>query len=295
MPLLPPVTSATLPFNPRSMLRTPSVIATIVIGHWSHTGITVGRASRNGRESSKWWEARQRPRPVLRPRPREEPWRTVCANIPSSRATERAPQATRYTSRRRSMRLVDLSHPWNMHTPGWVGYPGSKIYYTQTLQTNRIVSQRVETSLHVGTHLDGPMHAADGAGDMASLPLTKLVHEGVIVDISDVVEDWSIITPKHITDRMEVKRGDIVILHTGYHRYYEGRPQQDLTRYFCMHPGGTRELAQWMHDMQISWWGIDAGSGDHPMNTTIRYMRPDLTRRFEEKVGKPVREFFGAA
>ena len=191
------------------------------------------------------------------------------------------------------MRLVDLSHPWNMHTPGWIGYPGSKIYYTQTLQTNRIVSQRVETSLHVGTHLDGPMHAADGAGDIASLPLTKLVREGVVVDVSDAVEDWSIITPKHITDRMEVKRGDILILHTGYHRYYEGKPQQDLTRYFCMHPGGTRELAQWMHDMQIAWWGIDAGSGDHPMNTTIRYMRPDLTHRFEEKVGRPVREFFG--
>src|SRR5918999_787391 len=145
------------------------------------------------------------------------------------------------------MRLVDLSHPWNMHTPGWIGYPGSKIYYTQTLQTNRIVSQRVETSLHVGTHLDGPMHAADGAGDIASLPLTKLVREGVVVDVSDVVEDWSIIMPKHITDRIEVKRGDILILHTGYHRYYEGKPQQDLTRYFCMHPGGTRELAQWIH------------------------------------------------
>ncbi|OLD93261.1 MAG: hypothetical protein AUG80_21260 [Candidatus Rokubacteria bacterium 13_1_20CM_4_68_9] len=128
---------------------------------------------------------------------------------------------------------------------------------------------------------------------MASLPLTKLVHEGVIVDISDVVDDWSIITPKHITDRMEVKRGDIVILHTGYHRYYEGKPQQDLTRYFCLHPGGTRELAQWMHDMAISWWGIDAGSGDHPMNTTIRYMRPDLAQRFEETMGRSVRDFFG--
>jgi kynurenine formamidase len=45
--------------------------------------------------------------------------------------------------------------------------------------------------------------------------------------------------------------------------------------------------------MQISWWGIDAGSGDHPMNTTIRYMRPDLTHRFEEKVGKSVLEYFG--
>ena len=50
-------------------------------------------------------------------------------------------------------RMVDLSHPISFHTPGWVGYPGMKQYYTQTLQTNRIVSQRVETSLHVGTHL----------------------------------------------------------------------------------------------------------------------------------------------
>jgi kynurenine formamidase len=39
------------------------------------------------------------------------------------------------------------------------------------------------------------MHAADRAGDIASLPLTKLVHEGVVVDVSDAAEDWSIITP----------------------------------------------------------------------------------------------------
>lgn len=191
------------------------------------------------------------------------------------------------------MKLVDLSHPINIHTPGWVGYPGSKIYYTQTLQTNRVVSQRIESSLHVGTHLDGPMHMADGGGDMASLPLTKLIHEGVIVDVSDEVSDWSIITPEMITSKVEVKKGDILIIHTGYHRYYEGKPEQDLTRYFCMHPGGTRELAEWMLEMELAWWGIDAGSGDHPMNTTIRHMRPDLTRRFEQKVGMSVLDYFG--
>ncbi|MDE0138594.1 MAG: cyclase family protein [bacterium] len=191
------------------------------------------------------------------------------------------------------MKIVDLSHPINIHTPGWVGYPGSKIYYTQTLQTNRVVSQRIESSLHVGTHLDGPMHMADGGGDMASLPLTKLIHEGVIVDVSDEVSDWSIITPEMITSKVEVKKGDILIIHTGYHRYYEGKPEQDLTRYFCMHPGGTRELAEWMLEMELAWWGIDAGSGDHPMNTTIRHMRPDLTRRFEQKVGMSVLEYFG--
>lgn len=191
------------------------------------------------------------------------------------------------------MKLVDLSHPWNMHTPGWVGYPGSKIYYTQTLQTNWVVSQRIETSLHVGTHLDGPMHMADGAGDIASLPITKLVHEGVIVDVSDKLGDWDIIKPEHITQQVEVKKGDILIIHTGYHRYYQGMPEEDLTRYFCLHPGGTKELAAWMLDKEISWWGIDAGSGDHPMNTTIRHMRPDLAKRFEEKFGKSVSEYFG--
>lgn len=191
------------------------------------------------------------------------------------------------------MRIVDLSHPWNMHTPGWIGYPGSKIYYTQTLQTNRIVSQRIETSLHVGTHLDGPMHAADGAGDIASLPLSRLVHEGVVVDVSDKCGDWDVITPDHITSKVEVRRGDVIIIHTGYHRYYEGQPEQDLTRYFCMHPGGTQELAEWMLEMEISWWGVDAGSGDHPMNTTIRYMRPDLAKRFAEHTGQTPEEFFG--
>lgn len=190
------------------------------------------------------------------------------------------------------MEIVDLSHSWGLHTPGWVGYPGSKIYYTQTLQTNRIVSQRIETSLHTGTHLDGPMHAADGGLDMASLPLTKLIHEGVIVDVSDVCDDWDVIRPEHITEKVEVKRGDVIIIHTGFHRYYTGQPQQDLVRYFCMHPGGGVELAQWMLEMEISWWGIDAGSGDHPMNTTIREMRPDLTKRFEDHVGMSVDEYF---
>jgi len=191
------------------------------------------------------------------------------------------------------MRLVDLTHPWNLHTPGWVGYPGARIYYTQTLQTNRIVSQRIETSLHTGTHLDGPMHGTDGGQDIASLPLEKLVRQGVIVDVSDVCKDWDVIKPEHILAKVEVRRGDILIIHTGFHRYYQGQPQQDLVRYFCMHPGGGVDLARWMLDLEIAWWGIDAGSGDHPINTTIRHMRPDITDRFERQVGMSAKEYFG--
>ncbi len=44
--------------------------------------------------------------------------------------------------------------------------------------------------------------------------------------------------------------------------------------------------------MEIKWWGIDCGSGDHPMNTTIRFMRRDLADSFEKQVGMSVEEFF---
>ena len=48
---------------------------------------------------------------------------------------------------------------------------------------------------------------------MASVPLTTLCREGVIVDLSDEMDDWSVIKPKQVTDRMEVKKGDIVVFH----------------------------------------------------------------------------------
>ncbi len=69
------------------------------------------------------------------------------------------------------MKIVDLSHVMNVHTPGWVGYAGNKMYYAQNLQTVRIVAQRIDTAFHVGTHFDGAMHATDNPrGDTCHYP-----------------------------------------------------------------------------------------------------------------------------
>src|SRR6266481_1584119 len=137
------------------------------------------------------------------------------------------------------MKIVDMSHVMNVHTPGWVGYAGNKMYYAQNLQTQMIVAQRIDTALHVGTHFDGAMHATDDPkGDMASLPLDYLVNRGVVVDISAKMSDWAVITPEIIESAgADIRDGDILLLHTGWHRHYEGQPQQDLVKYFCYHPG----------------------------------------------------------
>jgi kynurenine formamidase len=190
------------------------------------------------------------------------------------------------------MKLVDLTHVFSIHTPGWVGYPSPKLSYFQRHATHGIVSQWLELPLHSGTHFDGEMHIISGGADLASVPLDRLCREGVIVDLSDELDDWSVITPEMITSRMEVKKGDILIYNTGYHRYFNGGPEEDEERYFLRHPGGDRRLAEWIVEMELAWTGFDCGSGDHPMNTSIRYKRPDAARAFEREVGKSVDDAF---
>jgi kynurenine formamidase len=197
------------------------------------------------------------------------------------------------------MKVVDLSHAMSVHTPGWVGYAGNKMYYAQTLQTHMIVAQRIETALHVGTHFDGGMHATDGRkGDMASLPMDYLFNHGLVLDISPDCTDWTVITPEIIEKalkkaKLEIKPGDIVILHTGWHKHYEGQPQQDLVRYFCYHPGPNLDTMHYFLKKKVRWFGMDTGSCDHPMNTSIRKMRPDLADDFAKVMGKHPDEFFG--
>jgi arylformamidase len=103
-----------------------------------------------------------------------------------------------------------------------------------------------------------------------------------------------VIKPHHITDKMEVKQGDILIYHTGYHHYYNGADQEDEQRYFLRHPGGDREFAEWVAEMQFAWTGFDCASGDHRINTSIRYKREDAARQYEKTIGKPIEDVFPA-
>src|SRR3977135_2355845 len=104
----------------------------------------------------------------------------------------------------------------NVHTPGWVGYAGNKMYYAQNLQTKMIVAQRIDMALHVGTHIDGAMHGADGMGDMASYPLDFLVGSGAVVDVSAHMDDGAVITPHMIEAApVEVREGDLRIHRPG--------------------------------------------------------------------------------
>jgi len=190
------------------------------------------------------------------------------------------------------MRLIDLTHTFTIHTPGWVGYPSPVLSYFQRHATHGIVSQSLELPLHSGTHFDAEMHIVSGGKDMASVPIDRLCREGVIVDIREDMADWAVITPEMITSRIEVKEGDILVYNTGWHRYFNGSPEEDEERYYLRHPGGDRRMAEWIRQMKLAWTGFDCGSGDHPMNTSIRVKRPDAARAYEAAMGTTIDQVF---
>ncbi len=191
---------------------------------------------------------------------------------------------------------IDLSVPLGIGTPAWPTYEPLQMKYFKRLAPNGANGQVLTHSNHVGTHLDGEIHFYTPGKDIAGLSLDFLMHEGVVVDLSDAVGDYDIYTSRMIEDRVEVREGDILVIHTGYHRYGWDQPLADEVRYMVKHPGPDRELAEWAKAKRIKWIAVDCGSADHPMNTIIRTWMPrqaeEADAHFRKVYGKPLAEVF---
>lgn len=194
------------------------------------------------------------------------------------------------------MRAIDLTIPLGIGTPPWPTYEPMQVKYFKRLAPNGANGQIVTHSNHLGTHLDGEIHFYTAGKDIASLELDFLMHEGVVVDLSDAVEDYGIYTSVMVEERVEVREGDILIIHTGYHHYGWDQPTADEIRYMVKHPGPDREFAEWAKKKKLRWIGVDCGSADHPMNTIIRSWMPRQAKEaevyFEKTFGKRLAEFF---
>ena len=194
------------------------------------------------------------------------------------------------------MKVYDLSQPTSILTPPWPTYEPLQVKFFKRLAPNGANGMLITTSNHVGTHLDGPLHFDTSGRDISSLEMTKLMGPGVVVDLSDISEDWSIYTPQDIMDRVEVKKGDILYINTGYHKYGWDQPDADERRYMLRHPGPSMDFVDWVKEMEIKHIAVDCGSADHPMNTKNRDWEPKEAEACDafmcERYGKGLDEIY---
>ena len=194
------------------------------------------------------------------------------------------------------MKLIDLTIPLGIATPAWPTYEPLQVKYFKRLAPNGANGQLLTHSNHLGTHLDGEIHFYTAGKDIAQLDLDYLVHEAAIVDLSDAVGDYQVYTSKMIEDRVEVKEGDILVIHTGYHHFGWDHPTADEIRYMVKHPGPGQEFADWATKKKLRWIAVDCGSADHPMNTIVRTWMPrqaaEAEKVFQKMYKQSLAEFY---
>jgi len=167
------------------------------------------------------------------------------------------------------MKIHDLSQPLNQDASFWPFYPPFEVKYIKRKSEHGVNAQYIQTSNHMGTHLDAPRHFVTNGKTIDQLPLDWLYGEGVIVDLSDQLDDLDVFTPEMIEKKAEIKNGDILFIHTGWHKYSFFSPGGDEERYIQRHPGPHHSICEWLLDKKIHLWGVDMISTDHPMNLPI--------------------------
>ncbi|MCB9556525.1 MAG: cyclase family protein [Deltaproteobacteria bacterium] len=167
------------------------------------------------------------------------------------------------------MKLYDLSQPLNEEVSFWPYYPPFECKYFKRKSEHGVNAQYIQTSNHIGTHIDAPRHFVTNGMTIDQIPLDWLCREGVIVDLRDEMDDFAIYTPEMIEKRVEVREGDMLVLHTGWSQYAQFGERADEEKYIHRHPGAHPSMVDWLLKKKIKIWGVDAVSTDHPMNLPI--------------------------
>ena len=221
---------------------------------------------------------------------------------PSGRETPM--ERERFIQTLASARQLDLTQGCSIFTPPWPGEKALEIHFFKRVTGaygggQGANGQILNWSNTVGTHLVGETAFHSGGRAIADIPLEDLCGPGVVVDLSDAVSDYSLYTPEMILKRVAVKKGDILIINTGYHRYSwdlpdvynpaaQGGVESKEFGFLVRHPGPSPDFFKWALDMQLKVIGVDCGCAEHPMNTPIRNMH---AKEFEKAEAKMVAEY----
>jgi kynurenine formamidase len=85
-------------------------------------------------------------------------------------------------------RLVDLTHPFDAQTPYWPtspsGFRFNRLSHGPTAGGYFYSAGEFSAPEHGGTHLDAPLHFAEGRHSTEQIPLDRLIAPAVVIDIS---------------------------------------------------------------------------------------------------------------
>ena len=177
-------------------------------------------------------------------------------------------------------KVIDLSHSYSHETVYWVTakeFELDTVFKGRTDKGYYYSANNFATAEHGGTHIDAPIHFAEGAQSVDEIPLKNLIGSAVKIDVSKNAldnPDYLVSIDDLITweeKHGQIPDGSIVLLQTGFSTYYPnkikymGTNERGEAAVALLHfPGLDPEAANWLvENRNINSIGIDTPSIDY--------------------------------
>ena len=175
---------------------------------------------------------------------------------------------------------IDLTHDFSEDTVYWPtaeGFELETVFEGNTDKGYYYTANKYTASEHGGTHIDSPIHFAQGKQTVDEIPLERLIGPAVVINVTQNTlsdPDYQI-GVKDFTDweskNGPIPDGSIVLLNTGYAKYwpdrvkYMGTDKRDDEAVKNLHfPGLDPKAAKWLvENRNINAIGLDTPSIDY--------------------------------
>jgi len=181
-------------------------------------------------------------------------------------------------------RVVDLSHPYDEDTIYWPTAEGFELTVDFAGTTDKGYYYTANTfcsAEHGGTHIDAPIHFAEGRPSVDQIPLERLMGHAVLIDVSaHSADDSDYLVTTEDFESWEADHGvlpeeAIVLLRTGFAKYwpdrtrYMGTDERGPEAVAKLHfPGLDPDAARWLvANRSINAIGLDTPSIDYGQST----------------------------
>lgn len=150
-------------------------------------------------------------------------------------------------------RFIDLTHTFDDHMPAYPGDPESRLYPTAALTSDGYNDFKIETGMHIGTHIDAPLHMTAAGRAICEIDIHSFIAAGRLIDARNHNP-----FPPQLIALDQIQPGDIVLVFTGFGGRF-GRPD-----YYQQYPEFSLEFARLLVAAKIAAVGMDTPGPDAP-------------------------------
>jgi len=212
-----------------------------------------------------------------------------CLALPPLLVLAVASAAAAQTIDLRAQAVVDLSHAFDAQTIYWPTSPTAfrldRLAFGPTPGGWFYAANAFSTPEHGGTHLDAPIHFAEGRRTVERIPLEQLMAPAVVIDVATKAaadRDYRL-TRDDVLDferrHGRIPAGAIVLLRTGWSRFWPDRRAYlgddtpgDASK--LRFPSYGEEAATLLvRERRVGALGVDAASIDYGASTDFRVHR----------------------